>query len=66
LAIKSLYPLLEADYVPEEQLIAGISKTLQDESTIDLSDDTIERLQVRLYEILKMSGSHYPPFPFNI
>lgn len=57
LAIKSLYPLLEAEYVPEDQLIAGISKTLQDESTIDFSDDIIEQLQVRLYAILNMGGS---------
>ena len=57
LAIKSLYPVIEAEYVPEDQLIAGISKSLQDESTVDLSDDTIERLQFRLYEILKIGGS---------
>lgn len=57
LAIKSLYPLREAEYVPEDQLAAIISKALQDDSTIDLSDGIIEQLQNRLSEILDIGGS---------
>jgi len=57
LAIKSLYPLREAEYVTEDQLVVEISKSLQEESTIELSDNTIEQLQNRLSEILAIGDS---------
>jgi len=56
LAIKSLYPFREDEYISTEKFVSEIGRALQNDSK-DVSDEAIDKLQKRLLEFLEIEGS---------